>query len=148
VRDQAKWLASVASGGVGLVDCHFRGVQHPIPEGLVRMIVKRSQESNTNIGQVFQVGIRDLARRTVVLDEVLIVLVVRGGEFRERAQVFDWGVDPKDSFRTNMAWWSGTKPRTRAPQRLWQRMRGALRFSCLFLGRWRPEHGDRFDFDQ
>ena len=52
------------------------------------MIVERSQKSDTNLGEIFEVGIRNIAGRAVVLDKVLVVLVIRSRELRERAQIF------------------------------------------------------------
>ena len=87
MSDQTKRLAAVTTGCVGFVDRHLRTIEHPIAQDLIRVIVKGSQKADTNLGKVLEVGIGDLSCRAVVFDEILVVLVIRSRELRERTKI-------------------------------------------------------------
>src|SRR5208283_1980924 len=84
---KAERFTAIPAGSVGLIDRHRGAIQHAVPEHLVRMVVKRGKETDTNLAEIFQIRIGDIARGTVVFDQVLIVLVIRFREFRKRAQI-------------------------------------------------------------
>ena len=50
---------------------NLRAVEHVRAEHLVGMVVERSQETDANLGEIFEVRIRDLTSRPVVLDQIL-----------------------------------------------------------------------------
>jgi hypothetical protein len=83
VSDKAEWFAAVTAGSVGLIKRHRGAVQHAVPEHLVRMIVERGQESDSNLAEILQIRIWNIARSAVVFDEVLIVLVIGFRELRK-----------------------------------------------------------------
>ena len=81
VGHQAERLAAVTPGSVRFVNRHVCAVQHAIAEHLVGVVVERRQDADTNLIHVLEVGVGDVASRTVVLDKVLIELEVRSGVF-------------------------------------------------------------------
>src|ERR1019366_401246 len=87
VSHEPKRLAAVTAGSIRLVDCHCCAIQHAIAEYLVGVVVERRQKSNTNLIEILEVRIGNVAGGAVVFDEILIILVIRSSELRERAQV-------------------------------------------------------------
>ena len=87
VGDDPERLAAVTSRSIGFVNGHLCAIQHASTAHLVGMVVERSEESDTDFGEVFEVGIGDLAGCAVVFDQVLIVLVIGRRELREGTQI-------------------------------------------------------------
>ena len=90
VNHEAERLAAVSAGGVGFVDGHVDAIQHFLAEGVIGMIVDRTEKSDAHFGDGRRIWIRNVARRAVVFDESGVILVVRRGELRVGTQIF-WG---------------------------------------------------------
>jgi hypothetical protein len=62
-------------------------MEHPSPAHLVGVVVERSEKSDANLSEVFEIRVRDFPGGTVVFDEILVVLVIGSRELGERAQI-------------------------------------------------------------
>src|ERR1051325_5149310 len=87
VSDEPERFDAITTAGISLVNCHVRAVQHASAERLVGMIVEWRKKTDADLAQVFEIGIWNVTRGPVVLDQVLIELVVRSRELGERTQV-------------------------------------------------------------
>ena len=134
----------------------FRAVQHPGAAHLVGMIVERGQENRYEPRSGLQIRIRSLARRAVVFNQVLIVLVVRRCEFGEWTQVIRRGgvwlqrsrlrAGREDSCHRARASWS--EPTLRTPVAAQQQQNESHGSHSDYSFGFLPEHCDRFDFNQ
>src|SRR4029077_2737919 len=123
------------------------------------MVVKRCQETDSNLAEVFEIGVWNLASRPVVLDQVLVKLKVRLREFRKRAQILGStgvGLQRPRWRRTGRilparTGRGGLRP-TRAHQHDSDHSNGCEAHGAspesLLRGRFATEHGDGFDLDQ
>src|SRR4051794_22629891 len=85
--DDAERLASVAAVGVRFINGQLCAIQHASTPDLVRVVIEWREESDADLGEVFEVRIGDFAGRAVVFDEVLIVLVVQSSKLCKRTEV-------------------------------------------------------------